>query len=278
VIYECDKSPRVAVAPVFPGPVRGADVLFVAIFTIAPFGAGFAAGTRERRAAELEARTLELERDREQQAQAAIADERARIARELHDVVGHAISVMMVQAGAARLLVESDAPRARQALLHVEDAGREALSEMRRMLEVLRAQGDTDQLDPQPGLAHIEDLVVRNREVGLDVSVSVEGRPADVSPGVDLAAYRIVQEALTNVRKHGSSAAATVVLRYEPDALDVVVENDGPKLEPVRAPGGHGIVGMRERVALYAGELTVGPRPEGGFAVHARLPLGEWAA
>jgi signal transduction histidine kinase len=261
-----------------PGPVRGADVLFVAIFTIAPFGAGLAAGTRERRALELEARTFELERDREQQAQAAIADERARIARELHDVVGHAISVMMVQAGAARLLVESDALRAREALLHVEDAGREALSEMRRMLEVLRAQDDGDQLDPQPGLAHIDDLVVRNREVGLDVSLSVEGRRADVSPGVDLAAYRIVQEALTNVRKHGSSGAATVVLRYEPDALDVVVENDGPKLEPVRAPGGHGIVGMRERVALYAGELTVGPRPEGGFAVHARLPLGEWAA
>jgi signal transduction histidine kinase len=248
------------------GAVDASDVFFAAVFTIGPFAGGVVAGARARR-------VDEMERTREQQARVAVADERARIARELHDVVGHAISVMTVQAGAARLVFADDPDRARTALLAVEEAGRDALGEMRRMLSVLREETDADDgFDPQPGLGDLEHLVGRNREAGLDVCVDVAGDRRSVSSGVELTVYRIVQEALTNVRKHAGTARAEVRICFENDALVVVIENDGDRVREGRANGGHGLVGMHERVALYDGELEVGPRAEGGFAVRARLP------
>src|SRR3954470_15420820 len=249
-----------------PGPVHASDLFFAAVFTLGPFAGGVVAGERARR-------VDEVERTREEQARAAVDDERARIARELHDVVGHAITVMTVQAGAARLVVADDPDRARAALLAVEDAGRDALGEMRRMLSVLREdEHGSDGLVPQPGLADLGQLVDRNRDAGLDVRVDTAGEQRSVSAGVELTVYRIVQEALTNVRKHGRGAAARVRISYERDALEVVVVNDGEHVADGSVNGGHGLVGMRERVALYDGQLEAGPRAEGGFAIRARLP------
>ena len=231
--------------------------------------------SREHRAAELEDRAAAAERERDERERAAVADERARIARELHDVVGHSIGVMMAQTGAARFLVDEHPDRAREALLLVEDAGRQALTEMRRMLSVLREDDAADALGPQPGLRDLEQLVAGSRASGLDVELEVDGAPGPLPVGVELTAYRIVQEALTNVRKHGGETHASVQVRYLPGALELTIENDGAAVEtngPVTS-GGHGVIGMRERVALYAGDLAVGPRPGGGFVVHARLPL-----
>ena len=230
--------------------------------------------SREERAADLERRAADLERERDEREREAVAEERARIARELHDVVGHSIGVMMAQTGAARFLVSENPARARDALLVVEDAGRQALTEMRHMLEVLREDGETDALGPQPGLRELEPLVAAGRASGLDVDLEVEGTPSALPVGIQLAAYRIVQEALTNVRKHAGTARAVVVVRHSPGVLDLSIENDGP---PVSAngsgpAGGHGLIGMRERVALYGGEIAVGPRAQGGYSVRARLP------
>jgi signal transduction histidine kinase len=257
-----------------PGPLRVADVGFLAVFTGAPYIAGVALRSREERAADLEQRAAALERERDEREREAVAEERARIARELHDVVGHSIGVMMAQTGAARFLVSEDPARARDALLVVEDAGRQALTEMRHMLEVLREDGETDALGPQPGLRELEPLVAAGRASGLDVVLEVEGTPSALPVGIQLAAYRIVQEALTNVRKHAGTAPTVVVVRHSPGVLDLSIENDGP---PVSAngsglSGGHGVIGMRERVALYGGEIAVGPRAEGGYFVRARLP------
>ena len=253
------------------GKIRATDLLFIALLTTAPFAAGLVAATREARAVELERRAMEAERDRDLKAQAAVREERARIARDLHDIVGHAISVMMVQTGAARLVVEKDPAGARAALLAVEANGREALGEMRRMLSVLHTEGG-EPLEPQRGLADLEHLVAANRDAGLEVAVETEGAPPEISPGIELAAYRIVQEALTNVRKHSSERRARLRIRFEPNAMHLAVENDGAIVAPPDARG-HGIQGMRERVALYAGELSAGPRQEGGFAVRVRLPF-----
>ena len=258
-----------------PGPFRLADALFLAVFTAAPFAAGMALRARERGAAELEARAAAAERERDDRERAAVAEERSRIARELHDVVGHSIGVMMAQTGAARFLVDDHPERAREALLQVEDAGRQALTEMRRMLAVLREDAAPDELGPQPGLGDLERLVAGSRAAGLDVELAVEGGPRPLPAGIELTAYRIIQEALTNARKHGGETHATVSVRHEPAFLELVVENDGAVVAAngSAAADGHGIIGMRERVGLYAGELAVGPRPGGGFVVRARLPL-----
>ena len=258
-----------------PGPFRLADALFLVVFTAAPFAAGMALRTRERGAAEFEARAADAERQRHERERAAVADERSRIARELHDVVGHSIGVMMAQTGAARFLVDEHPERAREALLLVEDAGRQALTEMRRMLSVLREDAVAEELGPQPGLGDLERLVAGSRAAGLDVDLAVEGSPRPLPPGVELTAYRIVQEALTNARKHGGETHAVVRVRHEATSLELVIENDGASVNAngSRAADGNGIIGMRERVALYAGELAVGPRPGGGFVVRARLPV-----
>jgi signal transduction histidine kinase len=230
-------------------------------------------GTRER---ELEARTVALEGEREEKVRVAAAEERVRIARELHDVVAHSVSVMVVQIGGARGILDSEPDTARDTLRAAEQTGRQALAEMRRMLGILRAHDDGGGLAPQPSLDHMDTLIDQAREAGLAVEVHTEGPPHALSPGVDLAAYRIVREALTNAVKHAGPARAQVVLRYAADQLEIEVRDDGRRPPPpheAHADPGHGLVGMNERVALYGGALSAGPRNGGGFAVLARLPL-----
>jgi Signal transduction histidine kinase len=224
---------------------------------------------------QLEDRAIELEREREEKAAQAVTEERARIARELHDVVAHHVSVMVVQAAGARRIADKDPAAARTALEAVEAAGRTALTEMRRMLEVLRA--DDPGMGPQPGLAELERLISQVRDVGLPVELKVEGDACCLPAGMDLAAYRIVQEALTNTVKHGGKATARVNVRYGDDYLEIEVTDDGrgaaAPLLAAGESGGHGLIGMKERVALYGGELQTGPVFPGGYRVFARLPL-----
>lgn len=232
---------------------------------------------RVRRAytAQLEERAGQLEHEREEKATQAVAQERAHIARELHDVVAHHVSVMVVQAAGARRILERDPAQARDALEAVEVAGRTALDEMRRMLEVLRT--DEAGVGPQPGLDELQRLVGQVRETGLPVELTVEGRDRTLPGGMDLAAYRIIQEALTNAVKHAGKATASVTVRYEPEALDIEVTDDGRgAAAPLLAPavqGGHGLIGMQERVTLYGGTLETGPLFPGGYRVHARFLL-----
>jgi signal transduction histidine kinase len=216
------------------------------------------------------ARVLELERDAN--ARVAAAEERVRIAREMHDAVGHSVSVMVVQAGAERLALGDERPATREALLAIERTGREALAEMSRLLGILRKDGEGLSLAPRPSLAQIDALVQTVRDAGVPVALSVEGKPTELPPGVDVSAYRIVQEALTNVVKHAGPATATVVVRYGRRAVEVEVTDDG-RGSVNGSTNGHGLVGMRERIELHGGTLEAGGRSSGGFAVKARLPL-----
>src|SRR5262245_37832641 len=202
-----------------PGAIGASEIVFLAIAAGAPYAVGVAMRGRDRRMRELARRAEELELRREADARAAVSEERTRIARELHDVVGHAVTVMMVQSGAARMQVESDPAAARERLLAVEESGREALSEMRRMLEVLRDDGGADSLGPQPGVDDIDELVSDARAAGFEVDIAVEGDPVSLPAGEALAAYRIVQEALTNVRKHASGRRVDIRVRHLPGAL-----------------------------------------------------------
>jgi signal transduction histidine kinase len=215
-----------------------------------------------------------LDAGKELGARRAAYDERARIARELHDVIAHSVSVMVIQAGGARLVMGSDPDRAERSLRSVERAGRDALAEMRRLLGVLDRGEDPRALAPQPGLSNIEELLARARESGLATSLRIDGEPATVSPALDLCAYRIVQEALTNAIKHAGPACAEVRVRWRLSALELVISDDGRGPGPViDAAAGHGIPGMRERVALHGGSIESGARASGGFIVQARLPL-----
>ena len=218
-------------------------------------------------------RRRRIVRDREFATRQAVAAERAAIARELHDVVAHHMSVMVVQAGAARAVSASDPAATAEALRQIEASGRTGLAEMRRLLEVLKAEEDGNGRAPQPGLARLSELLDAMRASGLPVEAVVEGSPRPLPPGVDLSAYRIVQEALTNALRHAGGASARVVVRYEPDALELEIADDGPgPPDDPEASGGHGLIGMRERVQLFGGELEAGPRPGGGFLLRARLP------
>ncbi|MCO5997117.1 sensor histidine kinase [Actinoallomurus rhizosphaericola] len=228
---------------------------------------------------ELEARARRLERAREADARAARTEERSRIARELHDVVAHHVSVMTVQAGAARRILERDPDAVRDALSTIEQMGRTALGEMRRLVGVLRTEAEPvrGELSPQPGVNDVGELVDHLRETGLQVQLWIEGESRNLSPGVDLAAFRLIQEALTNTLKHaGPQARAWVRIHYADRQLMVEVEDDGRGLAAglgQNGSRGHGLVGMRERVALYGGDLRIGPRSGGGFEVRARFPL-----
>ncbi|MEV5707139.1 sensor histidine kinase [Actinoallomurus sp. NPDC052274] len=228
---------------------------------------------------ELEARARRLERAREADARAARTEERSRIARELHDVVAHHVSVMTVQAGAARRILERDPDAVRDALTTIEQMGRTALGEMRRLVGVLRTEAEPvrGELSPQPGVSEVGELVDHLRETGLQVQLWIEGESRSLSPGVDLAAFRLIQEALTNTLKHaGPQARAWVRIHYTDRQLMVEVEDDGRGLAAGLGQDGsrgHGLVGMRERVALYGGDLRIGPRSGGGFEVRARFPL-----
>jgi signal transduction histidine kinase len=256
-----------------------AKVNNVAIFTWAPILAmvlvrGAVRG-RELRAGALAARAELLEREHELRTHEAVAEERARIARELHDLVAHNVSVMVVQAGAERHALGPGQESTREALTSIEQAGRQALVEARRLLGMLRQKGHGEELEPQPSVDHIDVLVEQIERAGLPVTLAVEGERAPLPAGVDLCAYRIVQEGLTNALKHAGPAHAEVVLRYAPGALDIEVRDDGrgPSRVNGAAGSGHGLIGMREWVALYGGALETGPRDGGGFEIQARLPL-----
>jgi signal transduction histidine kinase len=228
--------------------------------------------------AALEDRAARLEAERHAQARVAAAAERARIARELHDVVAHHVSVMVVQADGAGYALRSDPERAQAALSAISSTGRQALTEMRRLLGVLRSADQHAELAPMPGLGELRELLDQARTAGLEVSYTLTGTPRELPEGAELAAYRVVQESLTNTRKHaGLAATAAVTLRYEPDGLTVEVTDDGMATASDQ-PGGHGLAGMRERIAMYGGTVQAGPLPGGGFGVTARLPCPTWAA
>jgi signal transduction histidine kinase len=252
---------RVGLAEAVTGCVMGGVICLIA----------YALQRRTRLAVELEERTARLEGEREERTRAAVAEERRRIARELHDVIAHTVSVMTVQAGAARLLLDEEPERAAGPLLSVEESGRQALTEIQRLLGVLGEDEGEIAFGRQPGMADLDTLLEHARQAGLPVEQAVEGEPIELPPGVDLAAYRVVQEALTNALKHADPASAQVIVRFGREALDLEITNDG-RTESTGDEGGHGLIGMRERISLYGGELHAGPEP-GGYAVRARLPV-----
>jgi signal transduction histidine kinase len=283
----------------YPSPFQ--DSLQAWTLTFIQFAAAFFLGDAQKRRlaymAKLEALNAQLAEEQELRSRWAVAEERGRIARELHDVVAHSVSVMVVQAGAARRTLAASPEQAATALGQIESTGRQALVEMRRLLGLLRDgdQGEAAALTPQPSLAHLDALTAAAREAGLPVEVTVDGEPRPLPAGVDLSAYRIVQEALTNSLRHAGPARARVRIHYGREALEVSVTDDGNggrgaaraeglvvvtvgpdgALElPGRREGeGHGLIGMRERVALFGGTLEAGARPDGGYRVAARLPL-----
>ena len=257
-----------------------------AVFLTVPFALAWVLGDsiRTRRAyfAQLEERAARLEREREAQSKVAVAAERARIARELHDVVAHNVSVMVVQADGAAYVLDAAPDQAKKALETISSTGRQALAEMRRLLGVLRTgeHQEVGEYVPQPDVDQIDELIEQCRTSGLPVDFKVEGTPRPLPSGVELTAYRIVQEALTNTRKHGGpNAGASVRLVYFDDGLGLLVEDDGKGAphelyEEGGADGqGHGLIGMRERVGMVGGTLDAGPRPGGGFRISALLPL-----
>jgi signal transduction histidine kinase len=248
------------------------DYVFVGAFLVGSWLAGRAVRARQRRADELFDRTVRLEVEREEKAREAAANERTRIARELHDVISHSVSVMVVQAGAAEEVFDSDPDQARNSLRSIQETGRQARHELRRLLGLMRADGKGMDLAPQPGLAELQTLVQQLRQSGLDVDLDVRIEPRTLSPGLELAAYRIVQEALTNALKHGGPGRARVLVRHDGDALEVEVLDEGEAQGAGRG-GGFGLIGMRERIALYGGELEHGRHNRGGYRLRARLPL-----
>jgi signal transduction histidine kinase len=227
---------------------------------------------RSDQAKEARQRAERAELERELRARAAVADERTRIARELHDIVGHSVSVMTVQAAGVRRLLREDQEREREALLAIEETGRAALTEMRRLVGVLRRADDEPALVPQPSLERVAKLVEQTRDAGLPTELRIEGETTALAQGIDLTAYRLVQEGLTNALKHANATHAEVVVRYDDGTVELVVRDDGTG-DGAGGGSGHGLVGIRERVALYGGELFAGPRAEGGFELRARLPV-----
>ncbi len=248
------------------------DYLFVVVLYAGGWGLGAALRERSHRAQRLESHAELLDREREREARQAVLEERARIARELHDVVAHSVSVMVVQNGVVRRRIGAERPEEAELLGEVEQTGREALAEMRRLLGLLRAENEEPNLAPQPGMAALPTLVEQVREAGLPVELELEGEERQLAAGLDLAAYRIVQEALTNALKHAAGAATHVRVRYGPRRLELSVDDRGPGAATADG-NGHGLVGMRERAELYGGTLEAGPRAGGGFAVRAELPL-----
>jgi signal transduction histidine kinase len=249
------------------------DIFFPSTFGMLFLLAGRAVRSRSRLTAELHEAAVRADEAREAEAERAVADERRRIAREMHDVVAHSVSMMVVQAGGARRILERDPARAVAAAELIERTGRAALAEMRALLGVLHADEHTEYA-PQPTLLELDALVERARSAGVPVEVTIEGERRELPAGLDLAAYRVVQEALTNVVKHSGGAPTEVSVHYRPDAVEVRIADRGRGgLSARLGGGGHGLAGMRERVRMYGGELQAGRRRGGGFEVHVLLPL-----
>jgi signal transduction histidine kinase len=276
----------VVVVSNIPGPQSAGDLIFIPLRFVVAWVAGYALrersqqaeaaemratlAEREREAAEMRA-TL-AEREREAAARIAVAEERTRIARELHDIVAHAMSVMVLQVGAVRHKLPATLEEDRDALGRVEQAGRTALAEMRRLLGAMRSDGDGVERGPQPGLDALDSLVEDVAHAGLPVQLHVDGERYALPRAIDLSAYRIVQEGLTNALKHAHASQADVTVRYRPDEVELEVADDGKG--PATTNGhGHGLVGIRERAKIYGGEMSAGAAPAGGFVLSARLPV-----
>jgi signal transduction histidine kinase len=237
------------------------------------WAAGFALRERAEKAEAAETRASQAEREREAAARVAVAEERSRIARELHDIVAHAVSVMVLQVGAVRHKLPDELADDRDALTGVERAGRTALAEMRRLLAAMRPDGDEAELGPQPGLDGLDSLLEEVGRAGLPVELHVDGEPFPLPRGIDLSAYRIVQEGLTNALKHARATDADVTVRYRPEELEIEVRDNG--LGSATSDGlGHGLVGVHERVKIYGGEMSAGTATGGGFVLSTRLPVG----
>jgi signal transduction histidine kinase len=240
--------------------------------------AGFVLRERAGQALAAQERAIRAEREQEENARRAVFEERVRIARELHDVVAHHVSMMGVQAGAARMVIDRDRAKAKDTLAAIEASSRQAVDELHRLLGFLRQAGDADDLAPSPGVSQLPRLVAGMSDSELAVEVGVEGEERPLPPTVDVSAYRIVQEALTNTLKHAQASHADVRLRYRPGELEVEIVDDGRGATGASASGsGLGLIGMRERAALHGGELTAGPEPGGGFAVRVKLPTADGA-
>jgi signal transduction histidine kinase len=250
-----------------------ADYVWAFLFIGVAWTTGFVLSRRAEYTRQMAERIRQADLERER----AVTEERQRIARELHDVIAHSVSVMTVQAGAVRRLLREDQTKERDALETVEATGRQALTEMRRLVGLLREQGTMPEFSPQPGMKTIDSLLDGVRAAGLPVELEVEGAPRDLPPGVDLAAYRVVQEALTNALKYAGPAHAWVAVSWREGELALTVANDGEGGGDGTG-GGQGLDGMRERVAMYGGEIASGPREGGGYVVRARLPIGEAAS
>jgi signal transduction histidine kinase len=256
---------------------RGDDPAFPGLWVLLalPFVIGCLRRWQRLDSVRLREHAAQLEREREEKARLAVAAERARIARELHDVVAHAISLIVVQARAGRRTTGGQAGPPREAFDAIEGTGRLALAEMRRLVGLLRTDGEGPELAPHPGLDQLDGLIAQVSEAGLPVELRTDGEATELPPGIDVSAYRIVQEALTNALKHAGPASARVIIHYRPDELELEVIDTGTGGQDAGA-GGHGLVGMRERVSVYGGEIDAGESDGGGFAVRARLPL-QWA-
>ncbi len=248
------------------------DVVPALIFFAAAWILGRALRRRQDVATALERRTHDLEVESEDTARAAAVKERSRIARELHDVIAHGLSVVVIQAEAERRTLPEEHASTREVLATIEKTAREALVELRRLLGMIRKGQDEPALRPHPSLDQLDALLLQVRDAGLQVELKTEGYESSLPPGVDLSAYRIVQEGLTNVLRHADGASAEVVIRYRPRGLEIEITDDGHG--PIgTSNGGHGLIGIRERVEIYGGKLETGPSPSGGFRLWARLPF-----
>ena len=250
------------------------DLVFIPLRFVVAWVAGYALRERAEQAEAAEERAAQAERDREAAARIAVAEERSRIARELHDIVAHAVSVMVLQVGAVRHKLPDAFAADRDALRSVERAGRTALAEMRRLLAAMRREGDEAELLPQPGLDGLDSLLDEIGRAGLPVQLHVDGKPFPLPRGVDLSAYRIVQEGLTNALKHAHASDADVTVCYRPDELEIEVRDNGHGSATTDGLG-HGLIGVRERVKIYGGKMSAGTASNGGFVLSTRLPLDQ---
>jgi signal transduction histidine kinase len=250
------------------------ELIFIPLLFGIGWLGGYALRERSEQAEAADVRATQAERERDAAARIAVAEERARIARELHDIVAHAVSVMVLQVGAVRHRLPDVLTEDRKALQSVEQVGRTALTEMRRLLAAIRPDGDEAELMPQPGLESLQSLAEEIGRAGLPVRLHVDGQPSPLPRAIDLSAYRIAQEGLTNALKHARASQADVTVHYAQGKLQIEVRDDG--VGTAGSDGlGHGLVGIRERVKIYGGEMTAGPAPSGGFLLSARLPIRE---